>query len=216
MKIQCPVETFLRRRRKEARPGEITSAALTVFAEKGFAATRIEDIAAHAGVSKGTVYLYFENKEALFKAAVEAAMLPAVEAAEALAGDTLRPAPVLLREFVFGWWQMVGSTPLGAVPKLLVAESGNFPEIARWFHDTLISRAHRAMTRVIEQGIAAGDFRPVPPEVAARIVFTPLFAFLVWRKSFADFMCDLPGPEEFLAQAVDILTHGLTRTETPR
>lgn len=215
MKIQCPVETFLRRRRKEARPGEIASAAIEVFGEKGFAATRIEDIAARAGVSKGTVYLYFENKEALFKAAVEATMQPAVEAAEALAGEN-RPAPVLLREFIFGWWERVGSTPLGAVPKLLVAEAGNFPEIARWFHDTQINRAHRAMVRIIEQGIAAGEFRPVPPEVASRVVFTPMFAFLIWRRSFGDFMCDLPGPEEFLTQAVDILTHGLTRTEIPQ
>jgi AcrR family transcriptional regulator len=213
MRASCPLQNFIRRRRKEARPAEIAAAALEVFAEKGFAATRLEEIAKRAGVSKGTVYLYFDNKEALFKAAVEATMRPALEAAEALAGDTERPAPVLLREFIVGWWQMVGSTPLGAVPKLLVAEAGNFPDIARWFHDTNISRAHRAMTRIIEQGIAAGDFRPVPAELAARIVFSPLFAFLVWRKSFAGFMADLPGPEEFLAGAVDILTHGLAVSE---
>ena len=214
MKVCCPIQKFIRRRRKDARPGEITSAALEVFAEKGFAATRLEDIAARASVSKGTVYLYFESKEALFKAAVEAAMMPAVEAAEALAGDTSRPAADLLREFVFGWWEMVGSTALGAVPKLLVAESGNFPEIARWFHDTLISRGHRAMTRIIEQGIAAGDFRPVSASLAARIVFAPMFSLLIWRRSFAGFMCDLPQPEEFLNQAVDVLTHGLALQES--
>jgi AcrR family transcriptional regulator len=213
MKACCPIQKFIRRRRKEARPGEIAAAALDVFAEKGFAATRLEDIAAHAGVSKGTVYLYFDSKEALFKAAVEAAMMPAVEAAEALAGDTSRPAADLLREFVFGWWQMVGSTALGAVPKLLVAESGNFPELSRWFHDSLISRAHRAMIRIIEQGIAAGDFRPVPAALAARIVFAPMFSFIIWRRSFAGFMCDLPEAEEFLNQAVDILTHGLALRE---
>lgn len=213
MKSSCPLQNFLRRRRKEARPGEIAAAALEVFAEKGFAATRLEDIAARAGVSKGTVYLYFENKEALFKAAVEAVMTPAIEAAEALAGDTRRPAAELLREFVLGWWQMVGSTPLGAVPKLLVAESANFPEIARWFHDSFISRAHRAMTRIIEQGIAAGDFRPLPAPTAARIVFAPLFSFLIWRQAFAGFMCDLPAPEEFLDRTVDILTNGLASQE---
>ncbi len=214
MNTCCPIQKFIRRRRKEARPGEIASAALEVFAEKGFAATRLEDIAARAGVSKGTVYLYFENKEALFKAAVEAAMMPAVEAAEALAGDASRPAADLLREFVFGWWQMVGSTALGAVPKLLVAESGNFPELARWFHDALISRAHRAMTRIIELGIAAGDFRPVQASAAARIVFAPMFSFIIWRRSFGGFMCDLSAPEEFLDQAVDVLVHGLALRET--
>jgi AcrR family transcriptional regulator len=213
MKPSCPLQALIRRRRKEARPAEITAAALEVFAEKGFAATRLEDIAARAGASKGTVYLYFDNKEALFKAAVETAMAPAVEAAEALAGDTHRPAVELLREFVFGWWQMVGSTPLGAVPKLLVAESGNFPEIARWFHDSFISRGHRAMTRIIELGIARGEFRPQPAIVAARIVLAPLFSFLIWRQAFAGFMGDLPPPEEFLAQVVDMLTYGLAARE---
>jgi AcrR family transcriptional regulator len=214
MKAYCPIERLIRRRRKDARPGEITAAALEVFAEKGFAATRLDDIAARAGVSKGTVYLYFEHKEALFKAAVEAAMMPAVQAAEALADDRQRPAVELLREFADNWWQMVGSTALGAVPKLLVAESGNFPELARWFHDTLISRAHRAMVRIIEQGIAAGDFRPVKPAVAARIVFAPMFSYLLWRRTFADFMSDLPPPEEFIDQAVDLLSHGLVLPES--
>ena len=214
MKASCPFQDFIRRRRKEARPAEITAAALEVFAEKGFAATRLEDIAARAGASKGTVYLYFENKEALFKAAVEVVMAPAIEAAEALAGDTQRPAVDLLREFVFGWWEMIGSTPVGSVPKLLVAESGNFPELARWFHESFISRAHRAMTRIIELGIARGEFRAQPATPAARIVFSPLFSFLIWRHAFANVMSDLPPPEEFLAQVVDVLVHGLAAQET--
>jgi len=210
----CPLKQFIRRRRKEARPAEIAAAALEVFGERGFAATRLEDIAARAGVSKGTVYLYFENKEALFKAAVEAVMTPAIEAAEALAGATERPAADLLREFVLGWWRMVGSTPLAAVPKLLVAESANFPEIARWFHDTFISRAHKAVTRIIELGIASGEFRPQPAALAARVVFAPLFSYLIWRQAFAQQMCDLPGPEDFLNHSVAMLIDGVARRET--
>lgn len=202
------------RRRKEARPAELLSAALAVFAEKGFAAARLEEIAAGAGVSKGTVYLYFDGKEALFKAAIEAAMTPAIEAAEALLGDTRRPSAELLREFVFGWWERVGMTPLGAVPKLLVAESGNFPEVAQWFHDTIILRAQRAMARLIQSGIERGEFRPVDPMIAARIVFAPMFAFLVWRRAFSAMMRELPEPERFFADAVDLLTHGLATKET--
>lgn len=209
----CPIETFIRRRRKEARPGEIAAAALDVFVEKGFAATRLEDIAARAGVSKGTIYLYFENKEALFKAAVEAAMTPAIEAAEALLDAPDRPAAELLREFVFNWWRMVGATTLGGVPKLLVAESGNFPDVARWFHDRMIRRAQGAMARLIELGIARGEFRPMPPMVAARIVFSPMFSFIVWRRAFGDFMADLPEPEVFLGQAVDVLVNGFALRE---
>lgn len=211
--VDRPPEASPRRRRKEARPAELTAAALEVFVEKGFAATRLEDIAACAGVSKGTVYLYFENKEALFKAAVEAAMTPAIETVEALVDAPGRPVAELLREFVFGWWRMVGATTLGGLPKLLVAESGNFPEIARWFHDQMIRRAQGAMARLIELGIARGEFRPMPPMVAARIVFSPMFSFIVWRRAFGGFMADLPEPEVFLGQAVDVLVNGFALRE---
>jgi len=205
------MECCFRRRRKEARPGEIVTAALETFVEKGFAATRLDDVAARAGVSKGTVYLYFASKEALFKAAVEAAMTPAVEAAEALAADSERPAADLLRCFVQGWWQMVGSTTLGGLPKLLVAESGNFPEIAQWFHESIIRRAQKALARIIEQGMASGEFRPVDADITARIVFAPMFSYLVWQRAFGNWMCGLPEPERFFADTVDLLIHGLAQ-----
>ncbi|RLJ68022.1 TetR/AcrR family transcriptional regulator [Sulfurisoma sediminicola] len=198
-----------RQRRKEARPAELLAAALEVFAEKGFAATRLEEIAARAGVSKGTVYLYFESKEALFKAAIETAMTPAVEAVEAIANDPTRPAAEMLRCFVVGWWERIGTTQLGAVPKILVAESGNFPEVARWFHETIISRAQRAVARLIQIGIERGEFHPVDPMLAARVVFSPMFAIIIWRRAFGHFMPDLPEPRRFLDEALAILTYGL-------
>jgi AcrR family transcriptional regulator len=211
--MQCPLAQMVRHRRKDARPGEIAAAALELFTEKGFAATRMDDIAARAGVSKGTIYLYFENKEALFKAAVEATMTPALEAAEALVAADGKPAAEMLRCFVFGWWEMVGSTTLGGVPKLLVAESQNFPELARWFHENMISRAHRAVVRIVEHGVARGEFRATEPLTAARIIFSPMFSFIVWRRAFAGCMVDLPEPEAYLNQAVDILVHGLAARE---
>jgi AcrR family transcriptional regulator len=204
-----------RQRRKDARPGELMTAALEVFAERGFAATRLDDVALRAGVSKGTVYLYFESKEALFKAAVETAITPALEAAEALAADAAKPSAELLRCFVFGWWHMVGATPLGGLPKLLVAESGNFPELARWFHDNMIRRAQRAVAGIIELGVARGDFRPVPPMLAARIVFGPMFSYVLWQRAFSGCMVDLPDPETYFSLAVDMLVHGLTAIQEP-
>lgn len=198
-----------RQRRKDARPGELMSAALDVFAERGFAATRLEEVASRAGVSKGTVYLYFESKEALFKASVETAITPALEAAEALAADTRTPPAEALRRFVFGWWQMVGSTQLAALPKLLVAESGNFPELSAWFHDNMIRRALSALAGIIEVGIKRGTFRPVEPFLAARIIFAPMFSYIVWRHAFSACMTDLPEPETFFNRAMDMLIHGL-------
>lgn len=204
------------RRRKEARPGEIAAAALELFVDKGYAATRLDDVAARAGVSKGTVYLYFDCKETLFKAAIDAAMTPAVEAAEALANEAERPAAELLRCFVQGWWLMVGSQPIGGLPKLLVAEAGNFPEIARWFHDTMIRRAQKAMARIIDMGAQRGEFRPTDADLAARIFFAPMFSYIVWTRAFGPMMCELPPPEQFFATALDLLIDGLAHPHPTR
>jgi AcrR family transcriptional regulator len=202
----CPIA---RRRRKDARPGELTSAALQVFAERGFAATRLEEVAKRAGVSKGTVYLYFESKEALFKAAVESAVIPALEAGEALAADrSLRPAEAL-RAFVFWWWDKVGASDLGALPKLLVAEVGNFPELGKWFHENLIMRGKRAAASIIERGIASGEFRRVEAMDVARIMFAQMFSYVLWRRAFGPAMPDLPEPEAYFATVVDVLINGL-------
>lgn len=198
-----------RQRRKDARPGELMSAALEVFGERGFAATRLEEVAQRAGVSKGTVYLYFESKEALFKAAVESAVIPALEAGEALAADhSVEPAEAL-RTFVFWWWEKVGASNLGALPKLLVAEIGNFPELGKWFHDNLIMRGNRAAASIIERGIASGKFRPVVPKDVARIMHAQIFSYVLWRRAFGPAMPDLPEPEAYFTLVVDLLINGL-------
>jgi AcrR family transcriptional regulator len=199
-----------RQRRKEARPAELAAAALELFVAKGFAATRLEDVAARAGVSKGTVYLYFGSKEALFKAAIEEAMIPLIEAAEALVECAKLSAADRLRLFVHGWWGMVGDSPIGGVPKLLIAESANFPDIVQWHYEAIISRAMRALGAIIEAGIASGEFRPVPVELATRVVFSPMFSIIVWTRSFGQSaMCDLPEPRLFLEAALDVLINGL-------
>lgn len=204
-----------RQRRKEARPGELLSAALEVFAERGFAATRLEEVAQRAGVSKGTVYLYFDSKEALFKAAVESAVIPALEAGEAIAADaSVRPIDAL-RAFVFWWWEKVGATELGALPKLLVAETGNFPELGKWFHDNLIMRGKRAAASIIARGIAAGDFRLLDPMDVARVIFAQMFSYVLWRRAFGPAMPDLPEPEAYFNLVLDLLTHGLNTAQEP-
>ncbi|MBU1236594.1 MAG: TetR/AcrR family transcriptional regulator [Gammaproteobacteria bacterium] len=188
------------------------TAALEVFAERGFAATRLDEVAKRAGVSKGTIYLYFDSKEALFKAAVESAIIPALEAGEAIAADPAKSPGEALREFVFWWWEKVGSTDIGALPKLLVAEIGNFPELGIWFHENMIQRGKRAVVGIIARGVASGDFRPVEPLGVARIVFAMMFSYVLWRRALGAAMPDLPEPEDYFEQALDLLTHGLKRT----
>lgn len=198
-----------RQRRKDARPGELMSAALKVFGERGFAATRLEEVAQRAGVSKGTVYLYFDSKEALFKAAVESAIEPALEEGEAIAADHSIPASDSLRRFIFWWWEKVGTTDIGALPKLLVAETGNFPELGRWFHENLIMRGKQAAAGIIARGIAAGEFRAGEPMDVARIFFAQMFSYVLWRRAFGPAMPDLPEPDAYFNLAVDLLTNGL-------
>ncbi len=199
-----------RRRRKDARPAELAAAALELFITKGFAATRLEEIAARAGVGKGTIYLYFESKEALFKAAVDAAMTPTIEAAEALISRHDMTARQRLEAFVSGWWAMVAGTPISGLPKLMVAESGNFPEFAQWHYENIIRRALRVISGIIDAGVASGEFRATPSDMTSRIVLSPLFTIIIWTHTFKHIIPDLPDPKTYLHQALDLLVNGLT------
>ena len=214
--VSLPPEMPVRQRRKEARPGELAAAAMELFVEKGFAATRLEDIAARAGVSKGTVYLYFDGKEALFRAAVEAGIIPALEQGEALLAENGHPADELLREFMRRWWRLLGETPFGGLPKLMLAEVRNFPEIAAWYHEQVIQRAMRLMGAILERGVDQGLFRPVPPESSVFVVFAPMLMLLLWRHGFACCgVAEMPSPEQYLDNALDILIHGLAADAVP-
>jgi AcrR family transcriptional regulator len=108
-------------RRKDARPDEILAAGLEVFVERGYAAARLDEVASRAGVSKGTLYLYFDNKEELFKAVVRTSILPMLATAEALIEHFPGPPEALLRELVAGWWRMAGGTRIAGIPKLVIS-----------------------------------------------------------------------------------------------
>src|SRR5581483_6817786 len=127
------------RRRKEDRPGEIIAAALACFAERGFAATRLDDVARRAGVTKGTLYLYFPNKEELFKALVRKELLPNIELLEAAAGPL--PATVVIERLLDLWAGHIAPSRVAVLPKLIIAEAGNFPDLAKFYLDEVIHRA---------------------------------------------------------------------------
>ena len=137
----------LRRRRKDERPSELVAAALDLFVERGFAATRLDDVAARAGVSKGTLYLYFESKEALFKAVIEEAIVPLLASAEDVIANDQGTSIDLLRRLLNGWWEQIGATRLAGVPKLIIAEARNFPAVAQYYHDAVIVRGRALLDR---------------------------------------------------------------------
>jgi len=170
-------------RRKEARPAEIVAAALQLFADRGFAATRLEDVATIAGVSKGTVYLYFESKEQLFEAVVREAIAPNIDRAEALVDTFEGPTAELLRA-LFEFMAGVLETPLTGVMKLLVAESGNFPQLARLYADLVLRRAFGLLRRILERGVARGELRPLDLDTAVPLVIAPVLLLGLWKHSF--------------------------------
>jgi len=196
-----------RQRRKEDRPGEILEAALALFAEKGFAATRLEEVARRAGVSKGTVYLYFASKEDLFKSLVETMVVPEVERAEIVVQNHGGPARELLVHLVRQWWETVGETHLCGVPKLVLAEAGNFPALARYYTERVITRASRLIASVIERGIANGEFRHCDPLLTGRLLIAPLVFATIWKQSMAPF--DAMDMRAFLEQHIDLFLNGL-------
>jgi len=170
-------------RRKEARPAEIVAAALHLFSDRGFAATRLEDVATVAGVSKGTVYLYFESKEQLFEAVVREAITPNIARAEALVDGFEGPTPDLLRG-LFAFVGEVLETPLTGVMKLIVSESGNFPQLARMYANLVLRRAFALMRRILERGVSRGEFRPMDLHATVPLVVAPILLLGVWKHSF--------------------------------
>ncbi len=200
------------RRRKNARPEEIISAALEVFADRGFAATKLEDVARRAGVTKGTIYLYFENKEALFKALVRQTIVPVIEKGEALAQSFTGSARDLFERLVREYFRLVGETPLSGIPRLMIAEAGNFPELARFYYEEVVTRGHRLMGSVLERGIKAGEFRRLNVPLATKLAMAPLMHAVVARKAFAACMPEGFDVAGYLDTHIDLYLHGISKS----
>ena len=198
----------LRRRRKDERPSELVAAALDLFVERGFAATRLDDVAGRAGVSKGTLYLYFESKEALFKAVIEEAIVPLLASAEDVIANDQGTSIDLLRRLLNGWWEQIGATRLAGVPKLIIAEARNFPAVAQYYHDAVIVRGRALLRTLLQRGIERGEFRPLDLETAIDVIYAPLMMLVVWRSSLC-FCAKETDPATYLKTHFDLLVQGL-------
>ena len=199
----------LRRRRKDTRPAELLDAALAVFAEKGFAAARMEDIAARAGAAKGTLYLYFPSKEAVFEALVRTMIVPNLALAEAALAEHRGPVGPLLRRAVPVLAALVREGRLSVLPRLLIGELHKFPELARFYKATVVDRALSLIAAAHRRGVDAGEFRPQDSEAVARLVVAPLLLMAVWRAVFARHEEEPFDPARVLDAHVDTLLRGL-------
>ena len=203
------------KRRKAARPQEILDAAMSVFAAKGYAGTRMEDISHEAGITKGTIYLYFENKEAVLKALVRDSIGSTIDQlagqVQAFEGST----PDLLRFVLTAMAQFIVTSDRVVLPKIVVAEAGNFPELARFYRDEIIDKGLGLLSAVIARGSARGEFRAVVPGHVARLCIAPLLLAAIWRTTFAQFDAAPYDYQGLTETHIETLLRGLAAEGTP-
>ncbi len=200
-----------RERRKEARPGELLDAALDLFVEKGFAATRAEEVAARAGVSKGTLFLYFPSKEELFKAVVRenisgrfAEWNDEFEAFEGTAAD-------MVRYCLKVWWERIGATRASGITKLMISEARNFPELAAFYQQEVIRPGTLLIRRILQRGMDSGEFRPLDLDYAVFSLVAPMIFLMMMKHSLGacapqDYPLD---PERYVQSQCETLLMGL-------
>lgn len=200
-----------RERRKEARPGELLDAALDLFVEKGFAATRSEEVAARAGVSKGTLFLYFPSKEDLFKAVVRenlsgrfAEWNEEFETFEGSAAD-------MVRYCLKVWWERIGATRASGITKLMISEARNFPELAAFYQQEVIRPGTLLIRRILQRGIDSGEFRPLDLDYAVYSLVAPMIFLMMMKHSLGacapqDYPLD---PERYVRSQCETLLMGL-------
>jgi len=204
-------------RRKQARPGELLAAALDLFVEKGYAATRVEEVARRAGVSKGTLFLYFASKEDLFKAVVReniSGRFPQWSSElDAFPGTSAE----LLRYAMNAWWAHVGDTKASGISKLMMSEASNFPELAVFYNHEVIEPGNQLIRRILQRGVQRGEFRPLDLQYGVHTVLAPMLYLLVWKHSFgACTAIDEPlVPRDYLAAQIDTLLNGLRVSPLP-
>ena len=170
-------------RRAEDRPREICAAALDVFSEKGFAAARLDEIARRAGVSKGTLYLYFKDKEDLFRAVVRDTMAPNIGAIATAAATAEAPFADIVRMLLPNFADIAGRVPVGGVAKMVIGESRNFPELAKVWHDEVASKALGLIAGMIAAAQKRGEVRPGDPRFHAFTLMGPMLMGVLWRET---------------------------------
>ncbi len=184
--MSTPIPEPRWRRLPEERPRQILEAALEVFAERGLSDARLEDIAKRAGVSKGTIYLYFPNKEELFREVVRTSVISYIEQAEADL-TSQADAEQALREWMTGYWAWLRTPVFPAMHRLVNSEMHHFPDLAAFYATEVIERVHRLVCGMLERAMEQGHLRRMDPLVAARMLSALFITHALWfhqRNSF--------------------------------
>ena len=197
------------RRRAEDRPDEVLDAALRLFVRNGFAATKVEDIATDAGLSKGAVYRYFSSKEEIFESLVKRALAPIAERSSLIASTSGQDPALLLKAILTMIITKMAEPKTVALPRLVLMEASKFPALAEAYRRQVIDKGLGALETIIQRGIDDGSFRPVSPKQAVRNIMGPILANIILSQVFG--LDDRPGisPEDQLESHFDILMNGL-------
>lgn len=212
--MSSPPAPAPRQRRKEARPQELLDAALALFVEKGFAATRSEEVAARAGVSKGTLYLYYPSKEELLKAVVRQNMSQVVADAQDVFERYTGSSTELLKLLLTTWWSRVGCTAASGIHKIMLAEARNFPEIVEFQEQEVVQPANALLARALQRGIDQGEFRDVPVRETTVLLYAPMI-FLALHKHSVGACLPLPQPDDnrIIEVHIEMVCRGLAAPE---
>jgi AcrR family transcriptional regulator len=171
-------------RRKEDRPAEITQAALEAFAEKGYEATRVDDVAKRAGVSKGLLYLYFKTKEELFKAVIKNFVVPKVDALESAVAASELSAEEFMRGPFLQFAQQIPKSPARILVRLMIAEGHKHPDLTAYYWDNVVSHGLAALNMVVERGVNNGEFEPSALDKFPQLLISPVMFSVIWSLIF--------------------------------
>ena len=217
MKSPLPTPAIgARQRRKDARPQELLEAALDLFVARGFAATRSEDVAVRAGVSKGTLYLYYPSKEELLKEVIRHNVINQIAEGAQIIREFSGPTPELLALVLHLWWERIGETRASGIIKLMTSEVRNFPEIAQFYVDEVVAPSNQMLVDVIQRGVDRGEFRGVNVVEVVHALVGPLVFLALNKHSLgacsAAFLLD---PKAVIAALIDMVLFGLVPRRAP-
>ena len=196
-------------RRAEDRPREICAAALEVFAERGFAAAKLDEIAKRAGVSKGTLYLYFKDKEDLFRAVIRDTVAPNIASIRETVEATDLPFAQIVHALLPRFAEITTKVPIGAVAKMVIGESRNFPELAKVYHDLVVSQAIGLIAGLIERGQTKGEVREGDPRLHALSLMGPMLMGILWRETLQPVGATPIDIEKLARQHAETVLQGL-------
>ena len=190
------------RRRKEDRPQEITEAALAAFAENGYAATKVDEVAKRAGVSKGLLYLYFKTKEDLFKAVIRSFVVPKIDELTAIIDSSELSSEEFLRGPFLDFAKTLPGSPISILVRLMISEGPKHPDLLQFYWENVVSRGLAALTVILERGVKNGEFRrsvvnDLPHLFVMPVLFSVIFKFLFEKQC--------PDTDSLIEAQIDLL-----------